>query len=105
MFYQLGALQTWEVTCELFEYSGESMNTGIPQIDILQSLYDTNYLDFTLLNEDGTPLVDESGNTIIQEGHDATDLITGDDAAAIQNEGDQFIDFSTVDPFSEGSNL
>lgn len=105
MFYQLGALQTWEVTCELFEYSGESMNTGIPQIDILQSLYDTNYLNYQLLNEDGSPLVDESGNAIIQEGHDATDLITGDDAAAIQNEGDQFIDFSTVDPFSEGSNL
>ena len=28
MFYQLGALQTWEMTCELFEYSNENLKIG-----------------------------------------------------------------------------
>ena len=27
MFYQLGALQTWEITCELFEYADEVFDT------------------------------------------------------------------------------
>jgi hypothetical protein len=33
MFYQFGGLQTWEMTCELFEYSNETIETGIPEID------------------------------------------------------------------------
>ena len=53
MFYQLGALQTWEMTCELFEYSDEQLKTGIPEIDSLQTKFSTNILDFTLKGEDG----------------------------------------------------
>lgn len=33
VFYQLGALQTYDIVCELFEFSGEIFNTGIPDID------------------------------------------------------------------------
>jgi hypothetical protein len=33
IFYQLGTLQTYQVTLELLEHSGEVFNTGIPEID------------------------------------------------------------------------
>jgi len=39
MFYQLGSLPVFDLTCELFEYSGEVLNTGIKNIDDLQQLY------------------------------------------------------------------
>lgn len=37
VFYQFGALQMFELKCELFEYSGEIFDTGLSDID---SLYD-----------------------------------------------------------------
>ena len=76
MFYQLGALQTWEMTCELFEYSDEVFNTGIPDIDRIQSNYSTNILDYTIMDETGSPILDEQGNYIEMEQYNL-DTITG----------------------------
>ena len=101
MYYQLGALQTWEMTCELFEYSGELMNTGIPEIDSLQAKFSTNILDWTILSEDGFDLTTEDGDYIIQEGSSLNDLIVASDNFEIQTESDQFVDFTAYDPFSE----
>lgn len=41
IFYQGGALFVWELECELFTYSGETFNTGIPDIDSIVDGYDT----------------------------------------------------------------
>lgn len=103
MFYQLGALQTWEITCELFEYSGEKMNTGIPEIDRLQTLFSINQYDFAVRDENGFPILDEEGNLIMMEGSDTADKIPGADNDMIQSESDLFIDFTAVDPFSEAN--
>jgi hypothetical protein len=101
MFYQLGALQTWEMTCELFEYSGERMSTGIPEIDILQKKFSTNILDWTIVGEDGLVLLTEEGDYLTQEGSSINDLIAAADNDEIQTESDQFVDFTAYDPFSE----
>lgn len=103
MFYQLGALQTWEVTCELFEYSGESLNTGIPEIDSLQKKFDTNAYSWALKDEDGNILLDEEGNIIVLEGSSIDDLIFAAQNDEIQAESDLFVDFTSQDPFSEGT--
>lgn len=103
MFYQLGALQTWEVTCELFEYSGEIMNTGISDIDILQKKFDTNQYNWTLQTEDGEYIVTEDGDLIVLEGSSSNDLIAAAENDEIQNESDQFVNFTAFDPFSEGT--
>jgi hypothetical protein len=103
MFYQLGTLQTWEMTCELFEYSNETLNTGILDIDILQTKYDTNILHWTIRAEDGSIILTEDSDYITQENSSVGDLISEDDSDEIQIESDQFVDFSTKDPFSEGS--
>lgn len=103
MFYQLGALQTWEVTCELFEYAGETMSTGIPEIDILQKKFDINQYSWALKDEFGNILLDEEGNMLVLEGSSADDLIPAAENDEIQRESDTFVDFSALDPFSEGS--
>ena len=35
-FYQLGKLVSFQLTCELFQYSEEKMDTGIPDIDVVE---------------------------------------------------------------------
>ena len=103
MFYQLGALQTWEVTAELFEYAGEAMNTGIPEIDILQKQYSLNQYDWVIQTQDADFITDEDGNIITLEGSSTSDLLFNAENDKIQQESDQFVDFSAVDPFSEGT--
>ena len=104
MFYQLGALQTWEMTCEVFEYSGERFDTGIPEIDALEKKNSTNILDWTILFDgtDSGPILTEDSDYIILEGSSIDDIVPNSDNAEIQKESDQFIDFSSIDPFSEG---
>jgi hypothetical protein len=101
MFYQLGALQTWEVTCELFEYSGEVLNTGIPEIDILQKKFDTNQYHWAIKDQDGFILLDEEGDIIVLEGAGVDNIIPSADNDKIQQESDLFVDFTAYDPFSE----
>lgn len=103
MFYQLGALQTWELVCELFEYAGERLNTGIENIDNLEKQYSANVLDWGLLDQDGDYLLDEEGDYLVLEGSTIDDLIPASDNEEIQKESDLFVDFSSMDPFSEGS--
>lgn len=103
MFYQLGALQTWELTCELFEYSGEIMNTGIPEIDNLQKKFSINQYNWGVLTQEGDYLTDEEGNLIVLEGSSVSDLIPNAENDQIQKESDMFVDFTAYDPFSERS--
>ena len=104
MFYQLGALQTWEMTCELFEYSNEDIDTGIYEIDIIQTRLSTNILDRSITDEEGFYLTDENGDFLVEEDYNL-EVITGGSGTneQIQEESDQFVDFSVYDPFSEGA--
>lgn len=101
MFYQMGSLQSWKLTCELFDYSNENINTGIPEIDSIMKKLNTNSLNWGILNEDGLMLVNEDGATVVSEQMPEVTII-GDQSMEIQSEGDMFVDFSTIDPFSEG---
>jgi len=103
MFYQLGALQTWEVTCELFEYSGEKLSTGIPEIDELELKFSTNVFDFAIKDELDKMITDELSKIIVNEGKSVDDLIILDDSDEIQQESDTFVDFTVSDPFSDGN--
>ena len=88
VFYQMGALQMFELTCEVFEYSNESLNTGIPEIDAIETQY-----SFA-----GT------GNTVIS--NTAYESALSDVYATnqeFQDEGDDIVDWTHIDPFSEGN--
>ena len=45
IFYQLGRLPTFDLSCEFFEYSSEDIDTGIPKIDAVEaeSAYSVEY--------------------------------------------------------------
>ena len=101
MFYQLGALQTWEMTCELFQYSNEIMNTGIPEIDILQKNFSTNELNCTISDGAGGLLTTEDGSLIDLENVSLQSSTPAADNEQIQKESNNFVNFDISDPFSE----
>ena len=103
MFYQLGALQTWEMTCELFEYSNEQMNTGIPEIDMMQDKNSTNVLDWVIIDEDGVEILTEEEEMFVQEHSTVDDVVAAADNSEIQTESADFVDYTAFDPFSEGN--
>ena len=103
IFYQLGALQTFDLTCELFEYSNERFNTGISLVDDKQKDLTFNLTDFAIKVETGLALASEDGYDLVLElfSMDNQDPIS--DNTQLESEGDTILDFSEIDPFSEGA--
>ena len=104
IFYQMGSLQTYDLNCELWEYSNEILNTGIDDIDKFQKDYSFDMSVYGIMTEDGYVLKDEDGYDLIQEQYNFTTQV-GDsieDNEEIQSEADGVLDFSERDPFSEG---
>jgi hypothetical protein len=101
IYYPLGALQMFDLTCELFEYSGEQFNTGIPEIDDIQDKLSLNIYDYGVLTEDNFMLATEDGDYIVMETFNMNTIDPNADNDFIENEASQFLDFSERDPFSE----
>jgi hypothetical protein len=104
IFYQMGSLQTYDLNCELWEYSNEILNTGINDIDKFQKDYSFDMGVYGLLTEDGYVLKDEDGYDLIQEQYNFSTQVgdSFEDNEEIQSEADNILDFSERDPFSEG---
>lgn len=103
IFYQLGALQTYDLKCELFEYNNEFFDTGIDDIDRLMEDYSISLNNFAITTEDDLELTTEDGFTIMLHNYDinTNDPIATNDE--IETEGDAYVDFTERDPFSEGT--
>ena len=99
----LGSLPSYDMKCEMFEYSGEILNTGIREIDAIEKNYNIELNNFTLSTESRLELKDEDGFSIVQEAYDidVVDPLAQNDE--IELEADSFIDFTERDPFSEGT--
>jgi hypothetical protein len=105
IFYQMGSLQTYDLTLELFEYSHEIIDTGIADIDAIEDTYSGVKENLELLDEAGNRLVFEDGSGMVQEEYK---IETTDNQANNEFFGAasniSFIDFSEINPFSEGGN-
>lgn len=84
IFYQMGDLQTWDLVCEVWEYSNERFNTGNSEIDQIEERYSvSNVFDDT-------------------QYEDAMDDVFATNKE-FQDEGNGIIDWSEIDPFSGGN--
>ena len=102
VFYQMGALQMYDLKCELFEYSNEIMNTGFEAIDDLESNYSAAMNTFAILTENKLEITMEDGFSLVREEFDLEVQDVLSDNYDIQTESDDFLDFTEADPFSEG---
>lgn len=103
--FQLGnAPYCWRCTCELFEYSSEIFNTGIPEIDNIQLTKSMNLFDWAIKDTDGSPLRFETGDVWVIDTYN----ITNQDPLQDNTTADQFVantvsGVTFLDPFEEGS--
>jgi len=97
-YYQLGKLQMYEVDVSLFEYSNETFNTGITEIDAIND-YSTDFYNLSYENEDGTTLLNEDGVPLTIETFEVTTNDPIADNINIKIAADQVIDWSEISPF------
>ena len=100
-FYQANQIYVFKLTCELFEYSSEDLDTGIATIDSLETKYSQDLLEFQLLQEDGTLVLNETNGSIIKEDYSITQepIDNADFDSLVTLEG--ILDFSEKNPFGE----
>lgn len=85
VFYQSGALQVYDLRCELIEASGQRFDTGIPDID---EYFTINNMDVTTAARSTLTAVSNTSNSFA-------------DNLFIEQAADDILDFSETDPFSE----
>jgi hypothetical protein len=103
VFFQLGKLQTYELTCELFEYNQEKFSTGITAIDNVYnglSLVEENY---QLLSSSNNVISTEDGGFLVLESYIVDVLDNQAQNEIFDQEALDFLDFTERDPFSEGT--
>jgi len=108
IFYQTGRLQTYDIRCELFEYSSEKLDTGLTEIDSIEDALslDSTLFQFTLEAGGGYGsgiILGEDGDSIIQEyTMNTMDAQANNSLFRSEILSDDIIDFSERDPWSEG---
>jgi hypothetical protein len=105
IFYQMGSIQTYDLRCEMFEYSHQKIDTGIPAIDKIEEDYSGDKNFYNLKDELGYDLTTENGAAIVLEEY----KIENTDSSAINefltkqttNPTTNFVDWSESNPFGD----
>lgn len=103
IFYQMGALQVWDLVCETWEYSNERLSTGIDDIDSIERELSFSLEIAGIKTNDDYFLVDDSGFQLVLGQFNFDDQLQDvfADNDEIAEEGSDIIDWSKRDPFSE----
>jgi hypothetical protein len=100
----MGAIQMYDLTCEIYEYSSERLRTGIDAIDNIEQERSLDLGIWGILTNDNYFITDNDGYEIIQGSYSLEQQTTDalEDNSEFQLEGEEILDWSQVDPFSEG---
>ena len=105
VFYQMGAIQMYDLVCEMFEYSSERFNTGIEAIDSIETNLSLDASEYALLTQDRYIITDQDGYQIVQSGYNFEEQARDpyEDNTEFETEGESILDWTQIDPFSEGN--
>jgi hypothetical protein len=102
-FYQLGGLQAWDLTVELYESQSAVFNTGLPFIDEMYAPFTNDITERALTTEDGFMITEPGDGWVLLYtavgDPDVPDLDQNDEFEEIADE--EVIDWAEEDPFSE----
>ena len=105
IFYQMGAIQMYDLVAEMFEYSNERFSTGIYDIDKVERRNSEDLSAWRILTNSGLSISDQDGYDIVQGGYSldtqSNDVFADNDE--FQAEGAAILDWGEIDPFSEGN--
>jgi len=104
VYYQMGALQTYDIRCELFEYSSERIRTGNTSLDSIETTRTFDRLGFQFILETGDMfLLEDGSSTLILESFklDTQDPINVNQFITSDSANNSIIDFSERNPFGD----
>ena len=84
IYYQMGDLQTWDIVCEVWEYSNERFDTGVDEIDYIEEKYSVS-------------------NVYANNAYEDAMLDVYAQNQEFQEAGTSVIDWTQVDPVSDGN--
>lgn len=100
IFYQHGKLYTYEMTCELFRYSSERINTGNSDIDSIEDNNSRDMFSYNYIMENSDILQSEDGGYLIQE-YRLENIAHTANNELFRIRSFEDVDFSERNPFSE----
>ena len=101
-FYQIHNVPAFKLKCKTFEYSGEDIDTGITEIDAIETANSLDQLVYQVSLEDGTgSLLTETGDYIIQEAFVVDTIDENAMNDFFETQDDNIIDFSESNPFGD----
>ena len=105
-FYQIANLPVFKMRCRTFEYSSEALDTGISEIDDIETAESTDALAYQLVLETATEsgtnyLITEDGAFIVSEEYNIDTIDTSSDSEYFEAQGDSILDFTERNPFGE----
>ena len=105
-FYQIANLPVFKMRCRTFEYSSEALDTGVSDIDAIQTSESTDALDYQIVLETATEsgtnyLITEDGAFIVSEEYNIDTIDTSSDSEYFETQGDSILDFTERNPFGE----
>jgi hypothetical protein len=99
--FQMGRMQSYDLRCELFEYSSERIDTANNEINAIEDNFSLNTLVYQFTLEDDSGIIQsEDGYSITQEFTVET-TAAGANNSFYQTQGIDILDFSELNPFSE----
>ena len=99
-FYQLGGLQAWDLSLELYESSSGRFNTGVPEIDDAYAPLTDDLVVSGLHDAEGYLLAHEDGWYIELDSFKYDEDFSQN--VDLEDEADEVIDWSEENPFSVG---
>jgi len=100
-FYQLGKIYTYRMSCQVFEFSSENINTGIQEIDSIIAGKTQDTFGWQLIMESGDYVLDHTGANIILQESATTNVDPLDQTDDFERQAAEFVDFSAFNPFGE----
>lgn len=90
IFYPMGALPLFDITLEVFEYNNERFNTGVAEIDAIES-------------DHSTDLVPHTTGGVVDPDFDPEEFDLEFDNNDFAEEVGPNVDYTIIDPFSKGN--
>lgn len=103
IFYQTGALQVYDLECEMFEYSNENFATPETDINEMINGFSTDVRDTSVLAENNNHFVLETGDRIILESYDINNSVISANNAVFHDGAENVVDFSEKSPLVVGN--
>jgi hypothetical protein len=102
-FFQVGKLYVYKLQCEAFQFSSETVSTGIVAIDGIPQAEEHDILGHELVLESGDSFILEENerSSLVLESFDLTTIDSHAENENFRDEIPDIIDFSDRNPFGE----